>query len=131
MAETLGIDGQVTFLGVHRGVPELLMRHRIAVLSTHYEGMPLALLEGMAAGCAVVGSAVPGVREVVEDGIDGHLVPESDAQALAAVLERLLRDDAHAASIATNARAVALARHGRELMNERYEALFLQLAGRG
>ena len=91
LARQLGIDGQVRFLGVHRGVPELLMRHRIAVLSTHYEGMPLALLEGMAAGCAVVGSAVPGVREVLADGIDGHLVPESDPQAMADVLERLLR----------------------------------------
>ena len=45
-----------------------------------------------AAGCAVVGSAVPGVREVVEHGVDGLLVPEADAQALAGALERVLRD---------------------------------------
>jgi glycosyltransferase involved in cell wall biosynthesis len=128
LAATLGIAGQVQFLGVVRDVPQRLMTHQVSVLSTHYEGMPLALLEGMAAGCAVVGSAVPGVREVLEDGVDGLLVPEADAPALADALERLLRDPGEAARIAAAARAVALARHGRELMNRRYEALFLELA---
>ena len=128
LAATLGIAGQVRFLGVVRNVPELLLTHQLAVLSTHYEGMPLALLEGMAAGCAVVGSAVPGVREVLEDGVDGLLVPEADAPALADALERLLRNPGDAARIAAAARAVALEHHGRELMNRRYEALFLELA---
>lgn len=128
LAETLGLGEQVTFLGVHRGVPELLMRNRIAVLSTHYEGMPLALIEGMAAGCAVVGSAVPGVREVIVDGEDGLLVPEADATALADALEKLLRDDAFADRLGRAARATALREYGRDRMNARYESLFLELA---
>ena len=128
LAGELGIAAQVQFLGVVRNVPELLLGHQLAVLATHYEGMPLALLEGMAAGCAVVGSAVPGVREVIEDGIDGRLVAESDPLAMADAIEHLLRDPAQAARLAANARQVALDRHGRELMNQRYEALFLELA---
>ncbi len=124
----LGLDAQVQFLGVHRDVPGLLMRHRIAVLSTHYEGMPLALLEGMAAGCAVVGSAVPGVRELIEHGVDGLLVAEADPQALADALERLLRVPEQARTLADNGRRKALQAHGRELMNQRYETLFLDLA---
>ena len=124
----LGLGDQVQFLGLCRDVPGLLLRHRICVLSTHYEGMPLALLEGMAAGCAVVGSAVPGVREVITDGVDGRLVAQGDAQALAVVLESLLRDTGAAARLGSAARAAALARHSRELMNARYEALFLELA---
>lgn len=128
LAAELGIAAQVQFLGVVRNVPELLLGHQLAVLATHYEGMPLALLEGMAAGCAVIGSAVPGVREVIEDGIDGHLVAESDPVAMADAIERLLRVPAQAARLAANARQVALERHGRELMNQRYEALFLELA---
>lgn len=128
LSAELGLGEQVRFLGVVRNVPELLMTHRVAVLSTHYEGMPLALIEGMAAGCAVVGSDVPGVREVIEHDVDGLLVAESDARALADALDRLLRDDADAARLGRNARAAALARHGRELMNQRYEALFLSLA---
>ena len=128
LAAQLGLQDQVKFLGVVRNVPELLMTHQLAVLSTHYEGMPLALLEGMAAGCAVVGSAVPGVREVIDDGVDGRLVPEGDARALADTLEQLLRDPEAAAWLAANARRIALERHSRELMNLRYETLFLELA---
>ena len=131
LAAQLGIADRVQFPGVVRDVPQRLMAHQICVLSTHYEGMPLALLEGMAAGCAVVGSAVPGVREVLRDGEDGLLVPESDPVALADALERLLRDPDDAARMASNARAAALDRHGRALMNQRYEDLFLQLAGQG
>lgn len=127
LAAVLGLGDQVRFLGVVRNVPELLMTHQLAVLSTHYEGMPLALIEGMAAGCAVVGSAVPGVREVIADGVDGRLVPEADPVAMADALEQLLRDPVYAAQMAASARKTALERHSRELMNQRYEDLFLSL----
>lgn len=128
LAAELGLQQQVRFLGLCRNVPELLMTHRIAVLSTRYEGMPLALIEGMAAGCAVAASAVPGVREVIEDGIDGLLVPGADPAALADALERLLRDDALAARLGAGARELAVSEYARERMNARYEALFLELA---
>ncbi len=128
LAAELGLAEQARFLGVHRDVPGLLMQHQLAVLSTHYEGMPLALIEGMAAGCAVVGSDVPGVREVISDGVDGRLVAESDPVALADALEALLRDPETAARLGETARAAALERHSRELMNRRYEDLFLSLA---
>jgi glycosyltransferase involved in cell wall biosynthesis len=128
LVHELGLDGQVSFLGLHRDVPGLLMRHRLCVLSTHYEGMPLALIEGMAAGCAVVGSAVPGVRETLRDGIDGRLVPENDPHALADVLEGLLRDDVAATRLATAARAAALTRYSRERMAADYDAMLLGAA---
>jgi glycosyltransferase involved in cell wall biosynthesis len=128
LVRELGLDGQVQLLGLHRDVPALLMRHRICVLSTHYEGMPLALIEGMAAGCAVVGSAVPGVRETLRDDVDGRLVPENDPVALADVLERLLRDDAYATRLAVAARETALTRYSRERMNAAYEAMLLDVA---
>jgi glycosyltransferase involved in cell wall biosynthesis len=128
LAAELGLVDQVQFLGVCKDVPGLLLRHQLAVLATHHEGMPLALLEGMAAGCAVVGSDVQGVREVIDDGENGRLVPAQDARALADVLEALLRDPAQAARLAAAARRTAIERHGRELMNRRYETLFLDLA---
>lgn len=129
LAQTLGIAPQVRFLGVVRNVPELLMGHRIACLSTHYEGMPLALIEGMAAGCAAVASAVPGVREVLQDGVDGRLVPPGDPEALARVLETLLREPAEAARLAAAGRARALAEFSRERMCRDYAALCRALAG--
>lgn len=130
LAARLGLGEQVRFLGVVRNVPELLLSHRLCVLATHYEGMPLALLEGMAAGCAVVGSAVPGVREVIRDGIDGRLVPESDPRALADALETLLRDPAQAARLGAAARQQALSEFAQARMHARYEAMLLALAGR-
>ncbi|MDQ3057519.1 MAG: glycosyltransferase [Pseudomonadota bacterium] len=128
LVQQLGLDDQVQFVGLCRDVPSLLMRHQFFVLSTHYEGMPLALIEGMAAGCAVIGSAVLGVREVIADDVDGRLVAENDPVALADALETLLTRPEEAARLGAAARAVAVARHGRELMNQRYEALFMSLA---
>jgi len=129
LAKDLGIASQVAFLGVVRDVPTRLMGHRIACLSTHYEGMPLALIEGMAAGCAAVASAVPGVKEVLRDGVDGRLVPEGDPVALADALERLLRDPGEAARLAAAGRARALAEFSRERMNRDYAALCRALVG--
>jgi len=127
LSAQLGLTKQVQFLGVCSNVPELLMTHQLAVLSTHYEGMPLALIEGMAAGCAVVGSAVPGVQEVIEDRVDGRLTPEADPLALADALESLLRNPSDAAKLAHAARRKAVAQFSRELMHRRYEELFLTL----
>ena len=97
------------------------------MLATHWEGMPLALVEGMAAGCACVASRVPGVEGLLEEGVTGLLVPEADAPALAAALERLLRGPAFAASLGAAARVRAFAEHGVALMTQRYEALLLGL----
>lgn len=131
LARLLGIAGQVQFLGVHRDVPGLLMGHQLCVLSTHYEGMPLALIEGMAAGCVVVGSAVPGVREVIRDGINGRLVPEGDAEAMAQTLQGLLEDPDAAQRLGAAARATALHDYSRARMNQAYQDLFLQLVADG
>jgi glycosyltransferase involved in cell wall biosynthesis len=130
LAQSLGVAAQVRFLGVIRNVPELLIQRQIAVLSTHYEGMPLALLEGMAAGCAVIGSDVPGVREVIHDGVDGRLVAANDPAALADAIEALLRDPLAAAAIASRARARAITSFSRERMNAEYARLCLGVAGR-
>lgn len=119
---------QISMPGHTDRMPSLLMSHRICVLSTHYEGMPLALVEGMAAGCAVVASDVIGVRELINHGRNGFLVEPANARALADALEALLRDDAIAEQLGRQANADALERHGRQLMTRRYEALFEELA---
>ena len=58
----LGLSAQVQFLEHQPDLPRVLQAHAIFVLATHYEGMPLALVEAMAAGCACIASAVPGTR---------------------------------------------------------------------
>ncbi|OWQ90842.1 glycosyl transferase [Roseateles aquatilis] len=127
LASRLDLGDQVRFLGHHGDMPGLLMSQRIFVLATHWEGMPLALLEGMAAGCACVASLVPGVEGVLEQDRTGLLVPESDPAALADAIERLLRDPALAARLGAAARRRALEEHGVALMMRRYEDMLLSL----
>ncbi len=130
LCRTLGLNEQVQFAGHCSDMPALLMAHPIFVLSTHYEGMPLALIEAMAAGCAVVGSAVVGVREVIDHERNGLQVAANDATALADALERLLTQPVLAQTLASQARQDAIARHGLPLMQARYEALFNRLHAR-
>lgn len=127
----LGLQDQVRFLGAHRDVPGLLMARQIFVLSSHYEGMPLALVEAMAAGCAVVGSAVPGVQEVIRDGHNGRLFAHEDAHALADILQHLLEHPAQAVPLAAQGQADAFNFYSQAHMVAGYEKLLLSLARGG
>ena len=131
LVRRLGLDAQVRFLGQVADMPDLLARQRIFVLSTHYEGMPLALVEAMAAGCACIGSDVVGVREVISHGRTGLLVPEGDAQALADALESLLTQPERAEALGRAACEQAEAEFDVSRMHARYEALLRNVhAGR-
>ena len=124
LAERLGLLDQVQFLGFHPRVPELLMQYQIAVLSSHYEGMPLSLVEGMAAGCVALGSAVPGIQELIQDGVTGRLVPHADPRAMADAIEALLRDTPAAAALAAAGRHQAQTQHSLAQMLANYETMF-------
>ncbi|MFM7531396.1 MAG: glycosyltransferase, partial [Rubrivivax sp.] len=125
----LGLGAQVRLLGQYGDMPGLLTGSTLHVLSTHWEGMPLALVEAMAAGCAVAGSAVPGVRELLREGVDGRLFAGGDDEALAAILEAWWREPEQAEQLGRAARERALAHFGLERMTARYEALFERLCG--
>ncbi len=100
------------------------MRHQICVLSTRYEGMPLALAEGMAAGCAVIGSAVIGVQEMINHGSDGLLVKAQCAYAMADAIEILLHNSTYAQVLAVQGRQRALAEFSLARMAQTYEQVF-------
>jgi glycosyltransferase involved in cell wall biosynthesis len=106
-AEALGIAGRVTFAGHRTDVRALLGALDVFCISSTYEGTPLALFEAMAAGRAIVSTAVDGCREVLEDGVTGLLVPPRDPPALAAALGRVLDDEGLRRSLAESARAAS------------------------
>jgi glycosyltransferase involved in cell wall biosynthesis len=127
LAESLGLAGEVHFLGQRQDVPDLLNAMDIFVLPSYSEGVSLALLEAMAAGKPVIATAVGGLPEVVEHEKTGLLIPPRDAGALAAALTRLLADPAWARQLAEHARRhvrehYSLDRLGREI-NEIYKEL--------
>jgi glycosyltransferase involved in cell wall biosynthesis len=103
-AEALGIAASVAFAGHRIDVRALLGVLDVFCISSTYEGTPLALFEAMAAGKAIVSTAVDGCREVLEDGVTGLLVPPRDPEALSAALLRCLDDAALRASLARGAR---------------------------
>ncbi len=92
LAAELGIAERVVFAGMRSDVPELLGLVDVLVLSSVTECLPMALLEGMAAGRPVVATAVGGVPEIVVDGITGYVVPPRDPSAMADRIVALLGD---------------------------------------
>lgn len=103
---------EVVLAGFRRDVPAVLAAlDVVALTSTVTEAMPLALLEAMAAARPVVATRVEGgVRELVEDGATGLLVPPGDPVALSGAILRLARDEGLRARLGAEARAVAEAR---------------------
>ncbi|MFA7430530.1 MAG: glycosyltransferase family 4 protein [Rhodospirillaceae bacterium] len=107
-------EGLVEFLGRRDDIAALTAASHIAVLPSYREGMPKALLEAAACGRPLVTTDVPGCRALVEDGINGLLVPERDALALADALERLALDAALRQRLGQQAR-----RQAEEIYSER------------
>jgi glycosyltransferase involved in cell wall biosynthesis len=96
MAARLGISGRVTFTG-RLSEPDTLRRIAAAdmlVLPSFMEGLPIVLMEAMAAGTPVVASRVAGIPELVDDGRNGLLFTPSKWDELAGCMRRLLDDDA-------------------------------------
>jgi glycosyltransferase involved in cell wall biosynthesis len=103
-ADAAGVGDRVVFAGHRTDVPDVLGAIDVFCLSSLYEGTPLALFEAMAAGKAIVATAVDGCREVLADGETALLVPPADAAALAGALERAATSPALRERLARRAR---------------------------
>jgi glycosyltransferase involved in cell wall biosynthesis len=120
--DRLGLSN-VELLGTRDDVPELLAGADVFVLASDSEGMPMSVLEAMAAGLPVVASAVGGVPELVRDGETGALVPPRDSAALAGALRRIVSDPALVDRLGEAGRQ----RVEREFSLERFEREHLEL----
>jgi glycosyltransferase involved in cell wall biosynthesis len=89
----LGLRGRVVLHGAASGPNEALAGMDVLVLPSEAEGFGLVLIEAMAAGVAVVATDVPGIRDVVRDGVNGLLAPVGNPAGLAAAIGRVLGDD--------------------------------------
>jgi glycosyltransferase involved in cell wall biosynthesis len=110
LAARLGLGRRIHFLGPRNDVPALLADAAVAVLPSLSEGLSNVLLESMASGAPTVATRVGGAPEVVEDGVNGLLVPPGDAAALARAVGRLLDDRALAVRVGAAARTLVRAR---------------------
>jgi glycosyltransferase involved in cell wall biosynthesis len=94
LARSLDLGRHVRFLGQvdFRALVEAYARCEVFCLPSLQEGFGMVYLEAMAAGKPVIACRGTAVEELVEDGVNGLLVPPGDERALAAAVERLLRD---------------------------------------
>ncbi|MDP1569404.1 MAG: glycosyltransferase family 4 protein [Vicinamibacterales bacterium] len=103
------LDAETTVTGVflHAEVDAHLRGMHVYVQSSAYEGLPNALLEAASLGVPLVATAVGGMREVIEDGVSGLLVPHGDPAAMTRALCRVITDDGLAARLSAGGRALA------------------------
>jgi glycosyltransferase involved in cell wall biosynthesis len=117
--EALGLESRVRFLGWREDLDRIYADSDVVALTSRNEGTPVCLIEALAAGCAVVSTDVGGVRDVLEGGRLGLLVPPGDAGAFAAAVELLLHDPARRRELGRNGAQAVPDRFGIDrLLNE-------------
>jgi glycosyltransferase involved in cell wall biosynthesis len=124
----LSLDGRVRLLGQWETVPELLAAADAFVLSSRWEGLPMALLEAMMAGLPVIATKVQGVEEVIEDGVHGILVPLESPEELSKAILQLLGDPERRRKMGIAASSRIVQGYTTDRMCEKYLQLIMRLS---
>jgi len=127
-AAKLGLGRNVVFVGPRLDIPELLKLFDLYVLPSLWEGLPMVLLEAMAAGCPIVCTDVGGVSTAVKHEVNGLLVKPADIEALSAAIISLLSDKAKRECLAQNGLKRFQESFSAEIMTRKYEQLYLRNA---
>ncbi len=117
----LGIEGRVDFLGNQECIEELLPLADLFLLPSHHESFGLVALEAMACGVVVIATSLGGVREVIEDGVNGFLRHPADLSAWGQTAIDILRDDTRRQEMAKAARVAAMERFCSDRVLGEYE----------
>lgn len=123
---SMGLNPRVSFMGVRADVPDILEKSDIIVLSSHWEGLSLSSIEGMASGRPFIASDVDGLREIVQGA--GVLFPEGDDKELAHQIQHLCEhpDDYRMVALKCQERAK---QYDISVMAEKYMELYQSLIG--
>jgi glycosyltransferase involved in cell wall biosynthesis len=127
LARRLDIAGKVDFIGTVSSIASFLRESHALILPSHSEGIPRVVMEAFAAGVPVIGTAIPGIEQLVEDQVTGLLVPVADPDALARALERLTSDVGLAQRMALNARMKVTAKHSADRMAHEFREEYRRL----
>jgi glycosyltransferase involved in cell wall biosynthesis len=130
-ARTLGLERAVVFCGYEPEWPRLLPGLDLLLHPARREGLGAVVLEAMSAGVPVVASAVGGIVDAIDDGIDGRLLPPEDPVPWRDVVLELLHDPPERERLAAAARRKVETHFTIDRMTERYLSLYRELAGSG
>ncbi len=120
LAASRGVGSRVTFTGWRRDVASLLPGLDVFALSSFSEGLPMAMLEAMSAGVAVLSTAVGDIPNVVADGSSARLVASEDVEAMASALRALRLDAAARTRLGAAGQALVNATYSRNAMVDAY-----------
>jgi glycosyltransferase involved in cell wall biosynthesis len=127
--ERLDVMDAFVFTGFRSDVARVMSAFDVFVLSTHFEGLPLVVLEAMSVGLPVVATAVNGIPEVIDSEETGLLYAHEDADGLARHLTAMLTDRARAAQVGAAGREAVRRRFGMETFAENVAALYAETLG--
>jgi glycosyltransferase involved in cell wall biosynthesis len=128
---SLGCEDIVRFLGFRRDIPDIIAAADLVVLPSVAEAFGLVVAEALYLGTPIVATHVGGIPEIVEEGVDGVLVPPADSKALAGAIVSLLGDSDRRRRLANAGRERVRERFGFEKMMRAYEQQYEHLFGVG
>jgi glycosyltransferase involved in cell wall biosynthesis len=123
----LKISKNVLFAGPRLDIPELLKLFDLYVLPSLWEGLPMVLLEAMAAGCPIIATDVGGVIMAVQDKQNGSLVEPGNPKALSSEIIRLLSNKDLRDQYSENGMKLFREKFSAEVMTRKYEKLYLRM----
>lgn len=125
-AAALQLGDRLVFSGFRRDVAQALSALDLLVFPSLWEGTPLTVLEALAMGKAIVSTDADGLKDVLTDGHDAHMLPRRDAAALGEAIVRLVQDPAERARLGANARQTG-AQYDINLFVKKMERLYVLL----
>jgi glycosyltransferase involved in cell wall biosynthesis len=125
-AETkqLGLQDMVRFTGYRKDVPDLLAAADVSVMTSHYEGIPRALMESMAIGLPVVATDVPGTRSLIRPNQTGFLVKYGDISGFSSALVKLLTNPSLARRLGQKGKDLVQAEFNEFVVADRVEEIY-------
>ena len=127
-AKALGIADHVRFVGQQSNVADWLRKSRIFVLTSDSEGLALSLMEAMSCGLPAIVTNVGDLPDLIEDGVNGYLVPRRDAEALGERIVELLNDEQRLGRFSKAAREAAMY-HETSRVSGRWDQILKALRG--
>tara|TARA_R110002049_G_scaffold305056_3_gene501093 strand:+ start:47611 stop:48771 length:1161 start_codon:yes stop_codon:yes gene_type:complete len=129
-AAELGVSDRIHLLGTRHDTPRLVAALDVFTLCSLNEASPVSILEALACGVPCVATDVGSVRESVQEGVTGHLIPSEDVDAMSQTISGLLCDKARCVSMGVAGRQLVLTSGSLQSMVEGYEQLTVKLYNR-
>lgn len=130
MIDERGLQHAVRINKPTKQIGEEYVKSSLLVMSSHYEGFPMVMIEAMACGLPVVSFDYKcGPKDIIQHGINGLLVPEGDIKALANAMRKVMADEAYRRMLSQNARKV-VDTYSEEAVMKQWIRLFTTITAR-